>query len=156
MTVTQEEFVTTLRSYNGVRFHHQGRTRGGVDCVGLMVLGTQDCGISHGAERIGGYARLPGNSDFDKWIGKFAVRQPYNRLQRISPQLELGDLLTFWIDREGITRHIAAYVGDNGQGVPEMIHSYAKVRRGVCETEITTYWRRRLSGVFRLREFVKE
>ena len=95
--------------------------------------------------------------DFEFWAGKFAVRQPYNRLQRLKDQVQLGDVLTFWIDKEGITRHVAAYIGTNSQRSPCMIHSYAKENRGVMETVIDPqYWTRRVTGIYRLHEFCGE
>src|SRR5690242_9974129 len=38
--------VTAARAYKGTPFLHRGRTRRGVDCVGLLVLAFRDCGYA--------------------------------------------------------------------------------------------------------------
>ncbi len=147
----QEEFLKALRSYIGVPFHHQGRSRGGLDCVGLVIVACHDVGIAKGSHMVQGYGRAPMNADFNRWMGDYTNPVPYNRLHRFVDQLKVGDLLTFWIERKGITRHMAVYTGVNGQGHPTMIHSYAKVDRGVVETIIDpNYWVKRVTGVHRL------
>lgn len=158
MALTREAWVTQLRSYKGTKFMHQGRGKNiGLDCIGLLVCAARDLGIAHGADRIKGYSRAPTDGDFDKWAGHFAVQLPYNRLQSLQSQIELGDVITFWIEREGLTRHVAVYTGTDNQGRPMMIHSYAKQDRGVMEMPINpNYWTRRVSRIFRLHEFCEE
>lgn len=147
------EYVEACRTYKGVKFRHQGRNRNGMDCVGLVLRGALDVGCATGAEAIGGYARMPGNADFDKWCSKFTNALPYNRLQPIVRQVAPGDLISFWIDTPGHARHIAAFTGIDGQGRPTMIHSYAKEERGVVEMPIDpNYWTRRVSRIYRIKE----
>lgn len=43
--MTRAEIVAASRSYLDVRYRHQGRTRDGVDCVGLLVAIAHDLGI---------------------------------------------------------------------------------------------------------------
>jgi cell wall-associated NlpC family hydrolase len=40
----RDAFIAAARTYLGVRFKHQGRSRNGVDCVGLCVLAMQAIG----------------------------------------------------------------------------------------------------------------
>lgn len=42
---TRAEIVAAARSYLGVRWRHKGRTRHGVDCVGLLVAVSNDLGL---------------------------------------------------------------------------------------------------------------
>lgn len=156
--ITVDDWIASLRSYIGVRFRHQGRSRDyGVDCIGLAVCAALDIGIAHGAERIVGYSRIPTDNDFDKWAGRFSVPLPYNRLQAIDRQVKVGDIITFWIEQQGVTRHVAVYTGRDTQGRPSMIHSYAKEDRGVIECAINpNYWTRRISRIYRLPEFCEE
>lgn len=160
MVLTRELWIETLRSYKGTRFRHQGRRKGGrngVDCIGLLVCAARDLGISQGAEKINDYKREPVRADFDKWASKFAKQLPYNRLHPLNHQVLPGDIVTFWIDAEGVPRHIAVYTGKDDQGRETMIHSYAKERRGVVEMAIDpNYWTRRVSALFRLHEFCEE
>jgi len=39
------DIVNAARKYLGVKFQHQGRTKRGLDCLGLVVLAATDCGI---------------------------------------------------------------------------------------------------------------
>lgn len=150
----QQEYVENLRTWQGVRFRHQGRNRSGVDCVGLVIMAAFEIGIATGAEKVSGYKRLPNGRDFDYWCGKFCEKRPYNRLQRLGGQLEVGDLISFWIDVEGIPRHIAVYTGLDKHNRPCIIHSYAKEGRGVVEMPIDpTYWVRRVDNIYRFHDF---
>lgn len=152
--VTPQQYVDQLRSWSGVRFRHQGRNRQGVDCVGLVIMAAAELGIANGADRITGYSRSPNKQDFDYWSAKFYTKLPYNRLQPVERQVQIGDLLTFWIDVEHIPRHIAVFTGFDGQNRPTMIHSHAKTNRGVLEMPIDTkYWSRRVSNIYRLPAF---
>lgn len=42
---TRADIVAVARSYLGVRWRHAGRTRGGLDCVGLLVAVSRDLGL---------------------------------------------------------------------------------------------------------------
>lgn len=155
--LTPYAYVDACRHYLGTKFHHQGRsgTRG-LDCIGMCVLAAMDLGIAHGVDRISGYGRAPRNSDFDRWAGHFSVQQPYNRLQPLAEQVRIADCVTFWIDRPGMTRHVAVITKIPETGRPHMIHSYARENRGVMEIEMTSYWTNRVTGIYRLREFCEE
>jgi cell wall-associated NlpC family hydrolase len=149
-----EQYVENCRTWLGVRFRHQGRNRNGVDCVGLVIMAAYEIGIATGAEKVSGYSRQPNQKDFDHWCGKFCDKLPYNRLHGLGRQLEVGDLISFWIEDEGIPRHIAVYTGVDSQGRQRMIHSYAKENRGVVEMPIDpSYWKQRVSGLYRYRDF---
>jgi hypothetical protein len=43
--LTREDIINAARSYIGVRWEHQGRTRNGLDCIGLLVCIAKDIGI---------------------------------------------------------------------------------------------------------------
>jgi len=45
MTIKRSQIVQTAKSYLGVPWTHQGRSRAGVDCVGLVVAVAGDLGI---------------------------------------------------------------------------------------------------------------
>lgn len=156
MIVTVDDFLNSARDLIGVRFHHQGRTTGGLDCVGLVILAAKNAGIQTTAGAITGYGKTPGNADFKKWIGRYTEDLRYNRLQRISDQVRPGDLLTFWIENTKITRHVGIYLGADSQGVSSMVHSYAKARRGVVQQVMDTYWNTRVTGAYRIKEFCTE
>ena len=41
-----KDFHTFAHQYIGLQFRHHGRTRDGVDCVGLIIICAQDCGYT--------------------------------------------------------------------------------------------------------------
>jgi len=46
MMEIDRQFVAAARSYLGVPWVRQGRSRQGVDCIGLVVLAARDCGMN--------------------------------------------------------------------------------------------------------------
>lgn len=51
------DFVDSARSYMGTKWRHQGRSRMGVDCVGLVILSLADIGVE--VPDMQGYRRHP-------------------------------------------------------------------------------------------------
>ena len=45
MSVTREQFIAVVRSFDGVPYRHLGRSRFGVDCVGVLLCAAQELGI---------------------------------------------------------------------------------------------------------------
>ena len=58
---TRGEVLAEARSWLGVPYLHQGRSRLGVDCVGLLIMVARGIGISD--YDVSGYPRVP-SSDF--------------------------------------------------------------------------------------------
>lgn len=150
--VTREQWVSALREYLGVRFTHQGRTRTGVDCVGLLACAANDLGIPNAVySKIITYARSPDSDMFKVEIAKLLVPLPYNRLQAYSAQFKPGDIFAYWIDTDGRPRHVAVYTGVDSQGYDTMIHAYAPKPHCVVEQRIEhDYWNPRLHSVWML------
>jgi cell wall-associated NlpC family hydrolase len=59
MTPTDIEVVAEARSWVGVPFLHQGRSRRGIDCVGLPVVIAMSLGLVPRTFDTGAYGRLP-------------------------------------------------------------------------------------------------
>ena len=57
MSVSTAQVVAAGRCYTGVRWHHQGRTRAGLDCAGLIIRTAHDLGLSE--FDLADYGRLP-------------------------------------------------------------------------------------------------
>jgi cell wall-associated NlpC family hydrolase len=151
----REEWVKALRSYEGTRFRHLGRSRqGGVDCAGLLICATEDVGINNNSRSIvKNYARTPDDEMFTDVLSGFAYPMAYNRLHGILDQFLPGDILSFWIDAPGHPRHLSVITGSDRIGRTTMIHSYARRDRGVIECSIdAAYWLPRIHQVWRLNE----
>lgn len=127
---TRADVVTEARKWLSVRWHHQGRSRAGIDCVGLVIK------IGHAL----------GFSDFD--IADYS-RQPDPAMMRSLLALHMdpiavssaqpGDVLLMRFERE--PQHVAI-VTDQG-----IIHAYAQARK-VVEHRLDDIWRGRIVGAY--------
>lgn len=130
--MTPADFIAAARSYVGVPFRHQGRTRHGVDCIGLVVCAARDIGLTL-ADRTD-YPRDPNGLLPLEMARQFAPVE--------SPQA--GDILLMRF--RGEPQHVAILAGAT------LIHGYASIGR-VVEHGLDAKWRRRIVATYRLREF---
>lgn len=124
---TREEVVAAARRWIGVRWRHQGRTRDGVDCVGLIISVARDAALvdEEALQRIerqtAGYGRYPiGGSlkaALDAELTSVASPQP-------------GDVVLLRL--AGELRHVGI-VGEHPAGGYSLIHSNSVAPRKVIE-----------------------
>lgn len=125
------------RGYLDTPFRHQGRSRSGLDCIGLLVLALADCGravddvTSYGANPYRGQLEANLLREFGPAISK-ADAQP-------------GDIVA--IDFAGATRHVGV-LGEYVHGGLSLIHTDQDVGR-VVEHRLDGKWARRITGVWR-------
>lgn len=132
------KLVAAARSYLGVPFRHRGRTRNGMDCIGLLWRAYADCGVTLKDRKVYG-------------------REPYRDGLREELQSQLGDPLEFdalWkpgdvvlIEFHGVPHHVA-FFGDYLHGGLSLIHSYGDVGY-VTEHRLDDAWTQRILAVFR-------
>lgn len=148
----RQEWMDALRSYLGVRFLHQGRSRSGIDCVGLVSCAASDLGFANEVkESLRDYQRAPDSEMFKARIKDFLDPLPCNRLQPMRKQLLVGDVIAFWIDRRGLPRHVSVYAGVDKNGQDTMIHAYAKTPKCVIEQPVDMgFWLQRIDSFWRL------
>lgn len=124
------DLVKAARAYLGCPFHHQGRSRAGLDCAGLLVLAYRDLGVE--LTDLPAYGREPWNDGLRECV-EFNFR-------KVEGAAEPGDILLLRYRRE--PQHLAIAT-DKG-----MIHTYASVGK-VVETNIAATWINRIVGVYR-------
>lgn len=165
------------RSWLGTRFRHQGRvkksatSRGGVDCLGLVMGAARECGYDIADLDETNYSKIP-DGDYllrrlcenldvvflvasDKWqeASKCEVRSTRceeintSNLELRTPNLiKSGDILLFKLD--GNPQHLA--IADvPGGGKITMIHSYLAAGK-VVENHLEEPWISQLVGGFRV------
>ena len=141
---TRAAVIAEARRWIGTRWRHQGRTAGGLDCVGLLIvvarsLNLIDQSALDEADRVAsGYSRYPRGD---------ALRRTL--LQHLQP-VEISrpaDILLFRIDAE--PQHLAI-AAEHPTGGMSIIHAYAPAPHRVIETILDDTWRRRLVAVFAL------
>lgn len=123
--ITRQKIIAAARSYRGCRYHHQGRTRAGIDCAGLLVCVARDVGIAVDGDQSG-YSRTPDGASLKQALDSFGT--PVDAFQP-------GDFLLMRFDAQ--PQHIAI-VTDVG-----IIHSYLSARR-VVEHGLSDDWRARI------------
>lgn len=133
--MTRADIVREARTWLGVRWRHQGRTRDGIDCAGLVIKVAHGCGLT----------------DFDTAdYGRVASDESMMALCRehLLPvtTLQPGDVVVMAFENQ---RHMAI-VGDYPQAAGEVsiIHAYALGRRCVIEQRLDSVWARRIIGRF--------
>lgn len=94
-------FVLAARSYVGVPFQDKGRSRRGLDCIGLLVLAAKDCGVEVESE----VPTYPSRPTVD-----LLTRQLKKHLLMVRPwsSMQVGDIVRF--NRRNLT-HVGI-VGD--------------------------------------------
>lgn len=136
MTVTRDQIVATARSYLGVRYHHQGRNRAGLDCIGLVLVVGWDLGLT--ALDYDGYGTTPDGAMMRAELEKHMRRIP------VAEALP-GDVLLMRWERD--PRHLAI-VTEMADG-PGIIHAHnRKSNYGVVEHVIDATWRARAVAAY--------
>lgn len=97
----KQKIIDKAREYINTPWLHQGRSKLGVDCVGLIVCVFKDCGIT--VEDYTKYHRTPHSEDMLDILNRHLEKK------RLS-ELEKGDIITIRI--RGAIQHVAIYNND--------------------------------------------
>lgn len=130
--------VMAARGWLGVRWRHLGRSRTGIDCIGLVLLALRDCGVE--IPDPSPYAREPQGHRLLSGIQQHA--------RRVADP-EPGDVLLFRMGLYG--GHVGIACDDLVYGQPAVIHAFARQGERVCEQMLNDELRAALVGAFRLR-----
>lgn len=136
--MTPEALVEAARGWLGVPWRHLGRTRGGVDCIGLIILAAAQAGriIADPAP----YAREPQESALLRGALAHGVRVPEARP---------GDVLVFRMGLFG--GHVGIATRHRAYGCPGVLHAYAP-HKHVVEQPMDAELQRALLAVIRVAE----
>lgn len=132
--VTRHDIVSASRRYLDVKYHHQGRMRAGLDCIGLALAVCRDLGL--GDFDFQGYSREPDG---------ITLIQEIEKVCTLTHRYQLGDLLVFRIRK--FPSH-CGIVTDLFEG-PGLIHAYQSIGK-VAEHALTEWWVERIVGAYRL------
>lgn len=132
--VTASEFIEAARSYLGCPFHHQGRVRDGIDCIGILVCAARDCGLV-----------VPDRTDYPKrpcatWTLEEELDARLIRTDKRFARLP-GAISSFWMRHPERSYH-AGLATEKG-----LLHTYASVGR-VVETQSNEVWWERVSATW--------
>jgi cell wall-associated NlpC family hydrolase len=136
--LTRADIVTEARTWLGVSWRHQGRSRhSGVDCVGLVVETAKALDLSDRDEKT--YTRHAQGQNF---LRPFQEEMDQISIEDIGP----GDMLML-ADKQ-YPCHVALV--SEQHGVLHIIHAHAS-RRKVLEEALNDEWRSKIRRAFRFR-----
>jgi cell wall-associated NlpC family hydrolase len=124
---TRAQIVEEARSYLGTKWVHQGRTRNGIDCAGLVVCVGNNLGLI--AYDRNDYQRYPDGSAFLHFFTEGGG------LQKPVLSAKAGDIMVL---REGAYPCHTSIVSEK-RGQLYIIHSFI-VRKQVVEEPLTGAW----------------
>lgn len=133
--VTRSEIVSLARSYVGTRWVHQGRSRNGVDCVGLVIAVAMDAGILPRNYPIPPYSRFPDNRLQDYF---------QSHLVRIPPR-KAGNGSVLLFSFHNSPWHAGIMVDVNARS---LVHAFASARKVVYDYADSRAHGRKLFAAF--------
>jgi cell wall-associated NlpC family hydrolase len=135
--MTPDALIGAARGWLDVPWRHLGRTRAGVDCIGLVILAAAEAGMQIADPAP--YARQPQETALLRGVlahgARVAVPQP-------------GDVLVF---RMGAVfgGHVGIATSHHTYGVPAVLHAFATHRK-VVEQPMNADLTRALLAVVRV------
>lgn len=130
MNETRRAIIRTARSYLDVPFRHQGRSRDGLDCIGLVVRVAHDLCLS--SDDFQAYTREPNAALFMRNLDKYLHRKP--------GAYEPGDVLLMALP--AYPCHVGIYTD-----LSTIIHALSK-RGRVVEHTLSDDWKRRVRSAW--------
>lgn len=127
--IDAESVIRAARGWLGVPYHHQGRVRAGLDCVGLVVVVGRELGIFDPAFDYTNYGRSPDGS-LDTILDRHLIRLP-------EPVPGCVVSIRWW----KAAHHLAIYTGRN------LIHSH-QANGGVTEHRADGRWLKRVVSAY--------
>lgn len=128
--------VAEARSYLGVKWRHRGRTRFGIDCIGLLVAAVEAGGVPMNDRRD--YGREPWRDGLEGAIAE-RLGDP------VADQWLPGDVALMRWENRPEAGHVGI-IGSDQYGLT-LIHCHSM--SSVIEHRIDEHWRRLILGVYR-------
>ena len=137
--MTRTDVVAEARTWLGVRWVHQHRSREGIDCAGLIICVARDLGFLSSDFDLNGYSRMPDGT-------LLAVCDEHmNRIDKVS--MQPGDVLV--VATEHDPQHMGI-LGNYRHGGLSLIHAASKVGK-VIETRLMFARNLKFRGAYALR-----
>ena len=130
--ITRLDFVNAAKAYLDVPYVYKGRSKGGMDCAGLLIK-TLNSTV------------LPDYNFLNYGVNpnpKHVRKELLNISEQIS-EIEYGCLLVLKL--HGLGNHIAIYIEDNN-----LLHTYGRAGKVIVE-KYTLYWQKKLDSIYRVR-----
>lgn len=136
MPVHPLDVVNEARKWKGIPFKHQGRTKNGVDCVGLCLVVGWSLGVYSKDHKA--YSIYPQKDLLKSHLDEILIECPKS-------DIETGCIVMMKIDIDPQHMAIVCPYSEKSFG---MIHSYYK--RGVVEHRLSQGWGRRIVTAYKI------
>lgn len=136
--VTPEQVIACARSYLGVRWQHQGRSRAGIDCLGLLICVAHDLALTE--FDVTGYGVHP-NGDLSAGLHAQCIVQPAGTL----PAPGLVAEMRFGSEPQHVALVVPYFAGGMG-----LLHALSQYPRKVVEHRLDDTWRSRIVRLYAL------
>lgn len=137
---TPLEYVIKARGYIGTKFHHQGRSPHGMDCIGLVVLPARDLGIE-----LADWFRYSRYPQRDVMLERLSLCMDQVHCKNIP----LGAIIFFYLQKpkaeEPILCHLAIKDEDD-----LILHTDERVNK-VTKMRMDNGWRKAIDSVWQIR-----
>jgi cell wall-associated NlpC family hydrolase len=133
--MTGQDIAEAAARYVGVPFRHLGRSREGLDCIGLAICVCWDLRLLTRDQDVRNYSRTPNGR---RLSGELRAHGLIRTGQAPAP----GMLVTMRYGREPM------HLGIVGVGGDTLIHADARAQ-GVTQVHIGRQWRARMTSVWR-------
>lgn len=137
--IYRSDIIAVARSYIGVPFLHQGRTRDGVDCLGL--IGVVSNYVGHKVTLPNAYSTAPSGQRIVEQAEKYVVKPQRQGWDNLIP----GDIIVMWAFQAGVPQHFA--IMGELRGHLTMIHALQRAGK-VVEHNTLKFWEDRYMTTF--------
>lgn len=144
--IDKKEFIKKLQSKIGTPFRHRGRTKSGVDCIGLLAVTLAEMGEIIIDKKV--YGREPRNDKLKESVDANLGKPIYDRITLKSKKdLEMADIVLMRFNQEP---HHIAVVNKVGEKYT-LIHAYGAAEK-VVEHGLDADWYDKITHVYRLKD----
>jgi cell wall-associated NlpC family hydrolase len=137
----RKDVVAAARSYLGVRWSHQGRSReSGIDCAGLIIRVAWDLGLKEPGWDFNTYRRSPDGVSLEALLDEHMIPKP-------AAQRRPGDVLLMRHTNSIAPAHLGIVTDLWGRDA--MVHSYVPILHGkVSEQILNIEWINKIHGCY--------
>lgn len=135
------DVVAAARGWLGVPWRHQGRSRAGVDCAGLLIAIARELRLAD--VDVGAYPMHADGSSLRSLCGAYMTSIPIG-------DAAAGDVVLLCF-RAGMPESHLALVTDYPRGGLALLHALNRAHGGgVIEHRLDAHWRRTITAAYRM------
>lgn len=140
MNTLEQRIVAAARGWIGVPFEHQGRSRAGIDCAGLVIEVAREVGLIDARWNVTGYLARPDGQSLRALCER--------NLEPAGAPVPGGVVLVAWL--RGPPQHLGI-VAEHPLGGLTIVHADGRRARAVVEQRLVVSRALQLVAAYRMR-----